>query len=337
MNHLTAADRGRIEVLLELKYSKIKIARLLGRHKSTITREIQKCTSNNSTYVADYAEIVSHDRHSHSYNQPKLTKHSDLGNYVIDRIKAGWDPAQIAGRLKLTGAYPRVCSETIYAWVYNSPTNRSSNLYQYLRYGKKQRGWQHTAQRTRQCFKLPNRVSIHQRPDVVSQRTRLGDWEGDTVAYPACYRIISAYERTSSYALLAKVPDKRAKTVCPKLGAMLASTISPKTITLDNGVEFYHHHEISRLSGVAVYFADIYASNQRGGNENLNRQLRAYLPKQTNIASLTDIELTDIQDELNQKPRQRLNWRTPQEVYGWLAEHPDNLLDLDKVAFESRS
>lgn len=337
MKHLTAADRGRIEVLLNLKHSNTQVARLLGRHKSTITREIQKGTNHLGNYTAEYAELVSAERRRRSYNSPKLTKHSELGDYVVDRIKAGWDPSQIAGRLKVTQTIPRVCAETIYAWVYDSPTNQAAALYQYLRYGKKKRGHQHIAERTRQQFKLPNRVSIHNRPTVVQERTRLGDWEGDTVVYPNKQLIVSAYERASSYGLFAQVPTKQTRVVCAVLGKLLAATNTPRTLTLDNGVEFYHHHSVTEASGVAVYFADPYASYQRGGNENLNRQLRAYLPKRTDITGLTPNELTAIQDELNHKPRKRLDWHTPVEVYGWLASHPNNTLELDKVAFEVRS
>lgn len=338
MKHLTAADRGRIETLLNLQYTKTDIATKLGRHKSTITREIQKGTNHLGVYSAEYAEIVSLQRTRHSYNIPKLTKHPELGNYVIDRIKAGWDPSQIAGRLRATDTFPRVCTETIYAWVYHSPTNQAQNLYQYLRYGKKQRGRQRTAERTRQCFKIPNRVSIHDRPQIVAERRRPGDWEGDLVIYPYKQSIGTLYERLSGYARFAKTPGKQSRGVCTILGSLLADTPVPaRTLTLDNGPEFFRHRHITEASGAMIYFADPYASYQRGGNENLNRQLRAYLPRGTDITDLTNRELTAIQDELNHKPRQRLNWHTPAETLTWLASHPNERLDLDRVAFEGGS
>lgn len=334
MKHLTAADRGRIEVLLTLKHSNTEIARLLGRHKSSIGREVEKGTTRTGAYSAEYAQVVYEQRRSRCYNQPKLTKYSALADHVIDRIKAGWEPHQIAGRLRATGTIPRVCAETIYVWVYNSPTNKEMCLYQYLRFGKKQRGYHRVHERTRQKFKLPNRVSIHARPAVVETRTRLGDWEGDTVAFPKKRRIVSLYERATSYALFAKTDSKHAAVVCPVVGQLLTATMRPTTLTLDNGVEFYHHHRITEVSGATVYFADPYASGQRGGNENLNRQLRAYLPKQTDITDLTQSELTAIQQELNHKPRERLAWHTPAETYRWLASHPNEVLDLGKVAFD---
>lgn len=336
MKHLTAADRGRIEVLLTLKHSSTEIGRLLGRHKSTITRELQKGTNHVGAYSAEYAELVSVERQHHSYNTPKLTKYGNLGDYVIDRIKSGWDPSQVAGRLKATNTHPRVCTETIYAWVYNSPANQKNSLYQYLRYGKKKRGRQRTAERTRQQFKVPNRVSIHDRPAVVDERSRLGDWEGDLVMFPRRHSVATLYERATSYALLARTPGKQSEPVCKTIGSLLAGHTS-HTLTLDNGPEFHRHRHITELSQTSVYFADPYASCQRGGNENLNRQLRAYLPQRTDITTLTNTELRAIQDELNHKPRKRLAWHTPAETYEWLADHPNEVLDLERVAFEVRS
>lgn len=332
MKHLTAADRGRLETLLRLKHSNASIARKLGRHKSSIGREIQKGTNHVGVYSADYAQLASTKRRGRCHNTPKLTKYPALGNHVIDKIKAGWDPTQIAGRLRATAASPRVCAETIYAWVYNSPTNQSENLYQYLRYGKKRRGWHRVAERTRQQFKLPNRVSIHERPAVVRARTRLGDWEGDLVIYPQKRSIATLYERTSSYGLFAQVPGKQSEPICRVLGELLGGRPC-YTLTLDNGPEFYRHRRITESSGVSVYFADPYASHQRGGNENLNRQLRAFLPRGTDITGLDAAELRAIQEELNAKPRKRLGWHTPAEVYSWLASHPTSRLNLAEVAF----
>ena len=108
------------------------------------------------------------------------------------------------------------------------------------------------------------------------------------------------------------------------------------TITFDNGTEFTLHGKITDALGIAVYFADPYSSWQRGANENLNRQLRAYLPKRSDIRDLTQEDLDDIAWELNNKPRRKLQWHTPQEVYNWLVQNPGKQLDLTQVAFGSR-
>lgn len=108
------------------------------------------------------------------------------------------------------------------------------------------------------------------------------------------------------------------------------------TITFDNGSEFTQHERITEKLGTIVYFADPYSSWQRGANENSNRQLRAYLPKRSDIRNLTQKELDNIAWELNNKPRRRLHWHTPHEVYDWLAQNPNQQLDLTQVAFGSR-
>lgn len=122
-----------------------------------------------------------------------------------------------------------------------------------------------------------------------------------------------------------------AEAVIKKLNGYIAHTI-----TFDNGSEFTKHELITTALGISVYFADPYSSWQRGANENSNRQLRAYLPKRSDIRNLTQKELDNIAWELNNKPRRRLNWHTPQEVYDFLVQNPDHKLDLSQVAFGSR-
>lgn len=122
-----------------------------------------------------------------------------------------------------------------------------------------------------------------------------------------------------------------AEAVIKKLNVYIAHTI-----TFDNGSEFTKHELITKALGISVYFADPYSSWQRGANENSNRQLRAYLPKRSDIRNLTQKELDNIAWELNNKPRRRLNWHTPQEVYDFLVQNPDHKLDLNQVAFGSR-
>ncbi|MGB4967829.1 MAG: IS30 family transposase [Candidatus Saccharimonadales bacterium] len=119
--------------------------------------------------------------------------------------------------------------------------------------------------------------------------------------------------------------------VIAKLSAYVAHTI-----TFDNGTEFTQHEKITEALGVKVYFADPYSSWQRGANENSNRQLRAYLPKRSDIRDLTQEELDEVAWEVNNKPRRKLQWHTPQEVYDWLVQNPGKQLDLGQVAFGSR-
>jgi len=229
--------------------------------------------------------------------------------------------------------YVYVCAETIYGWIYTSAWAVAEKLYQYLRQGKKRRTKQ--TGRSAHKSKIPNRVSIHDRPKVVAKKARVGDWEGDSVIYTHKHAINTVNERLSGLVAFTKLgrrtAELTARAVIEKLRGFIAHTI-----TFDNGTEFIRHEQITNAIGVKVYFADPYSSWQRGANENINRQLRAYLPKRSDIRDLTQEDLDDIAWELNNKPRRRLQWHTPQEVYDWLAANPGNKLDLSKVAFGSR-
>jgi IS30 family transposase len=217
--------------------------------------------------------------------------------------------------------------------VYTSAYAIAQKLYQYLRYGKKRRT-KHKG-RSARMSKIPNRVSIHDRPVVVDARTRVGDWEGDSVVYTHKHAINTVNERMSSLVVFTKLAQKTALLTAEAVITKLQHYVA-YTITFDNGTEFTQHGLITAALGVSVYFADPYSSWQRGANENSNRQLRAYLPKRSDIRDLTQRELDNIAWEMNNKPRKRLQWHTPQEVYDWLVQNQDKQLDLTQVAFGSR-
>jgi len=252
-------------------------------------------------------------------------------------IERGWDPAQTAGRIRKDPEWQDlavfVCAETIYHWIYTSAFAIGEKLYQYLRYGKKKRT-KHTG-RSAHRSKIPNRVSIHDRPAIVDEKARVGDWEGDSVVYTHLHAINTVNERISSLVAFTKLTRKTALQTAEAVIAKLSRYIA-YTITFDNGSEFTQHELITEALGIPVYFADPYSSWQRGANENSNRQLRAYLPKRSDIRDLTQKELDNIAWEMNNKPRKRLQWHTPQEVYDWLVQNPNKQLDLTQVAFGSR-
>lgn len=343
MCHLTAAQRGKIEILSQQDYTNKAIAKEIGCHPSTIGRELKRCSVPNGSTVDFH---YSSERPEQDYrlnrlncrNRRKLNKHPELARFVLDHLKSGHDPDQIAGRLAALNIEPRVCRETIYAWIYDDPICKKEQFYQYLKYGKKKRGYHRTHERTRQQFKIPNRVSIHQRPQEVDARCRFGDWEGDTVLYPDKYVVATLYERLSGIVRFRIVSTKSSQLVCQSIGELLNKTKAPLTLTLDNGVEFFRHKIITELSGSKIYFADKYSSHQRGGNEQMNRQLRRYLPRGKSINDVTDMDVQDIEDELNNKPRKRLAYRTPNEVYNYIKENYNKVqqegLDVTKVAFE---
>jgi IS30 family transposase len=339
MKHLTAAQRGNIETLLQEKYTNKQIAEKLGRYPSTIGREIKKGLDGSGIYQAFIAQVAYETNRKRSKQIPKLDHPANyrLRSVVVSCIQRGWDPSQTAGRLHDDPAWKDlpviVCAETIYEWIYNSVYAIAEKLYQYLRYGKKKRT-KHKGRSTHRS-KIPNRVSIHDRPAIVDERSRVGDWEGDSVLYTHKYAINTLNERVSSLLAFTKLKQKTALLTANAVTTKLRPYVA-HTITFDNGSEFTQHGLITKALGIPVYFADPYSSWQRGANENSNRQLRAYLPKRSDIRNLTQKELDNIATELNNKPRRRLQWHTPQEVYDYLVQNPNKKLDLAQVAFGSR-
>lgn len=339
MSHITAAQRGNIETLLQEKYTNKQIAEKLSKHPSSIGREIKKGLDGARVYRPFVAQVAYETNRKRSKQIPKLDHPANwrLRSAVVACIQRGWDPAQTAGRLRKDPEWRDlpifVCAETIYHWIYTSAFAIAEKLYQYLRYGKKKRTKQQG--RSTHRSKIPNRVSIHERPTVVSDRSRLGDWEGDSVVYTHLHAINTLNERMSSLVAFTKLTQKTAALTATAVISKLRPLVA-HTITFDNGTEFTHHGRITAALGIPVYFADPYSSWQRGANENSNRQLRAYLPKRSDIRMLTQKELDNIAAELNNKPRRRLQWHTPQEVYDFLVQHPGKELDLGQVAFGSR-
>ena len=335
MKHLTAADRGSIETLLQEKYTNKEIAQRVGKDPSTIGREIKKGLDGSGNYRAWIAQVAYETNRKRCKQIAKLDHPANyrLRSWIVACLQNGWDPSMIAGRLRAEGFSLVVCAETIYAWIYTSAWAIAEKLFQYLRQGKKHRT-KHKG-RSAQRSKIPNRVSIHDRPAVVDERSRLGDWEGDSVIYTHKHAINTVNERVSSLVAFTKLTQKTALATAEAVIGKLSQYIA-HTITFDNGTEFTAHGLMSTALGVSVYFADPYSSWQRGANENSNRQLRAYLPKRSDIRDLIQKELDNIAWELNNKPRRRLQWHTPQEVYDWCLQNPDKPLDLTQVAFGSR-
>jgi len=339
VSHLTAAQRGNIEILLQEKYTNKQIGIKLSKHPSSVGREIKKGLDGSGIYKPFVAQAAYATNRSRCKQIPKLDHPANhrLRSAVVSCIQKGWDPGQTAGRLHDDPAWKDlptvVCAETIYVWIYTSAFAIAEKLYQYLRYGKKKR----TKQKGRSSHrsKIPNRVSIHERPRVVDAKSRLGDWEGDSVVYTHLHAINTLNERMTSLVAFTKLTQKTAlltaEAVIKKLRPYVAHTI-----TFDNGTEFTQHGLITAALGIPVYFADPYSSWQRGANENSNRQLRAYLPKRSDIRKLTQKELDNIAWEMNNKPRKRLKWHTPLEVYDFLVQNPNKQLDLTQVAFGSR-
>jgi len=311
---LTAANRGAIEVLLHKDFSLIEIAKEVGVDKSTISREI-KNRSTPTGYFANIAQIDYESKRSNCRRKRKLSN-SRYRNYVIEKIKIGWSPEQIAGRLnKLEdGLKMKIHHETIYKFIYEDKICIEEKMYQYLRYGRKKRKKQ--TGRSVKKSKIPNRVSISKRSKIVDKRTEIGHWEGDSVIYPNLKAINTVNELKTGYVIFTKLNRKTAKLTANAMTQALKKNYS-KTLTLDNGTEFTYHEYVKHNAKVKTYFCHPYSSWERGANENCNMLLRGYLPKKYNIDKLKQCELDEIAEELNNRPRKRLGYKTPAEAYQW--------------------
>jgi len=301
------------------KLSLREIARRLGRHHTTISREIKRNGPINPTWV--YWHQGAHEqalkrrkqaRHYRRYRYAPLTQ------YVANSLRAEWSPDVIVAKLKQS--YPddskmRVSIETIYRWVYRDASCGGRLFACLSRSHKKRRRQRHYG--TGRGL-IPGRISIHLRPELVATRQRFGDWEGDTVeGTKGSGSITTHVERKSRYLIAGKLSDKTAKVTTQTVTAAFRRI--PKllrhTLTLDNGKEFARFHDIEKKTGLKVYFADPYSAWQRGTNENTNGLLRRYFPKGMDFRGVTEKSLAEAVNKLNHRPRKCLDYRTPHEVF----------------------
>lgn len=310
---LTEEERDSIALLKSQGISVREIGRRLNREHSTISREIQR-NRFGKHYVAIHAQHVSEERKSNAGKRTPL-KDQKTYSYVLEKLGEGWSPEQIAGRIAVEQDKHVLCHETIYQFIY-AKENKEEKLWEYLPRKQKRRKKQHG--RSSQKVHIPNRVSIHQRPESINQRQELGHWEGDTVEGKGHKDgIHTEVERVSRFLLAGKVPtitSRETVKVQLQMFAALPQQVRQST-TLDNGKE-NHLHTVLNSIGMQTYFADPYSSWQRGTNENTNGLLRRYLPKKTSFQNLTQQELNDIVFEINNRPRKVLHYKTPTEILG---------------------
>lgn len=315
--HITEIERGMIEILHRADFGPSEIGRRIGRDKSVISRELRRNGRAATRYDAQKAQRRYHERRE-SCRPCKKLDYQPLWDYLFENITQGWTPEQVAGRLPID--FPadermRISHEAIYQALYSD--QRLQCLIEHLAQARPKRRKRGQG-KTRRGPSIPNRVGIEQRPHVVEERTRYGDWEGDTVvgAKQEGY-VLTLVERTSGLLQSTKLDSKQAgevaNAVIESLEEMPISWV--RTITFDNGTEFAEHATISQALSVEIYFAAPYASYQRGTNENTNGLLRRYLPKGTSFKDLTQQRLDHIVEELNNRPRKRLGYRTPYEVF----------------------
>jgi len=241
----------------------------------------------------------------------KIERLSSLKTYVLDRLAMELTPEQISGRLRLEQSEHKVSAETIYAWIY-SPIGRRQNLHRWLPKGKCRRG--RRARRSHKEPPIPNRFPIHMRPTKAHLRSELGHWEADLMHFSGQRAaLLTCIERRSRFLLTTKLADKKSNTTIDALRDLLQTMPKKvlKTMTLDNGGEFYQHQRLP----IKTFFCDPHSPWQRGSIENANGVLRRSLPRKTNISNFTDQDINDIMWTYNTTPRKCLGFYTPLEAF----------------------
>jgi len=303
---LTQEQRYQIKAFLGVGTKKPAIARELGVAKSTIYREVKRNTGQRG-----YRPKQAHEKALMRRKTKSQTRVStEIWALVEKKLRKDWSPEQISGRLKENGI--RISHERIYQYVY-ADKRAGGTLWKHLRCPKKYR--KRAGGRDRRG-KIPNRRSIEERPAIVEERTRLGDWEGDLILGKNHQGVVlTLTERKSRFTLLRSLSSKHADPVTQAIIELLQWVACPKSITFDNGKEFAGHQEVSLSLNTDCYFAHPYASWERGTNENTNGLIRQYLPKSRNLKEVSVEEEIMIMDQLNLRPRKCLDFKTPYEVF----------------------
>ena len=308
---LTQAQRYQIFAYLETGISQRQIAKAIGVHNSTISREIKR-NALISGYAPEQAQSASDQRRRTAW---KVTKRlPSLIRWVTGQLRDEWSPQQISGFMANANGVC-VSHQWIYALIWDDKKH-GGTLWKRLRLPRQRRYQRQLAKRAG-LGKIPHRVGIEQRPTEVEERRHIGHWEGDTVLKGHKESgLVTLVERRSGYLLAARLPTITATRTAEAMTRLLAPRRGAvHTITLDNGSEFAEHLKVAKAVSAKTYFCDPYRSCQRGTNENTNGLIRQYFPKGTDFRKVTNAELRRVVNKLNDRPRKRLGYRTPAQVF----------------------
>lgn len=301
---LTLEQRYQIQALVKTGHGYTEIANVVGVHKSTISREVQRNRGLRG-YRPQQAQRRMLARRA-TKARPRIT--AEMWQLVNRLLREQWSPEQISGWLQQTQAKP-ISHEWIYQHILHDKRAHGT-LYRHLRCQRQHRKRYGTYSSRGQ---LCNRISIEERPAIVESRTRFGDWELDTMIGKGHHQaIVSLTERKSRLSLFAKVERKCADLVATAVIGLLKPLSLPlHTLTSDNGKEFARHEAIAQALKVQFFFAHPYASWERGLNENTNGLIRQYFPKSRAFATITEEEIQNVMTKLNNRPRKSLGFQTP--------------------------
>ena len=313
---LSRIERGKIMYLKMWDLDVSQIALELGRDKSTISRELRRNRQLLVEYYLDESAQIRADRRRKQASQGYRLKDKRIRSYVEGKLRGGWSPEIVAGRIRLDLLGCSISHEAIYQYVYQLDEPKRGEYIKYLRLSHRRRRKRSSTKGQRKS-RIPNRISIDERPAAVEGRRQAGHWEGDSmVSSRNSVVLYSLVERKTRLVKLVRVWGRDGK----RTAAAIISRLGPlpkkgrRTLTMDNGFEHTRHEWITAAIGICCYFCDPYAAWQRGTNENRNGMVRRYFPKGTDFSRLTRAEIGRVESTINNRPMKCLGFRTPLEA-----------------------
>jgi len=322
--HLNQFDRDRIEAMLSAGHKQKEIASVLGKNKTTISREIKRNRrklrnpggNKDGPYESSVANHKAYVRRKYAKFQGlKIESNKDLRVYIIYGLEQGWSPDEISGRMEQENKPFYASKDLIYAWLYSVWGQK----YVKHLYSKRDRKKKRKLKKTEKVL-IPNRVGIESRPTEVNQRKSYGHFEADTIvsgkSSTTKESLVVAIERKARYVDIRKIKSLSPIELNLGIKKILArfDQEKTKTLTLDNGIENQRHEELKTKFEIDTFFCEPYSSWQKGGVENANKLIRKYIPKGSDISEFSHQYVTVIVQKLNNKPRKSLGYKTPKEV-----------------------
>jgi IS30 family transposase len=313
--HLSLDERCRIARLHEDGQSIRQIAAALDRPPSTVSRELRRNRGKQVGYRPSHAHEQAKARR---WTGSRLERDGELRRLVLDRLRHGWSPEQIAGRLACDKAATGISHESIYRFIYAQIRRTNDGSWRhYLPRAKAKRGWRGRKGGSA-ASSIKGRVSIAQRPEAANGRAFPGHWEADLMLFKTYGQaILVAHERVSRILILARQPNKAAEPTARQLIAWL-EPLPPElrqTITFDNGTEFAEHYRLKADLGIQTFFCDTHSPWQKGGIENAIGRMRRPLPRKTDLAAVRPKILNAVVAAYNNTPRKCLDFQTPAEAF----------------------
>ena len=314
-DQLSAEERWEIARRVEAGQSIRQVAAALDRSPSSVARELRRNRGAAGAYRPDYAAEQAKARR---WRGSRLERNGELQAAVLERLKLGWSPEQVCGRLAREAGKKIISYESIYRFIYAQIARTNDFAWRrYLPRAKSRRGWR-ARKGGSPALHIKYRTSLEHRPSEAADRRQAGHWEGDLIAFAAHgHNLVAAHERTSRLVALRRAPTKQADAIARTLAVWLAG-LPPglrRSITFDNGTEFASHYRLKAQLGLATFFCDPHSPWQKGGVENAIGRLRRGLPRKTNLDKLSARQINALAQRYNHTPRRCLDFQTPAEVF----------------------